>query len=194
MSASLTTIAATECDLEDERRLVERARHDPTALAALYRLHIDAIHGYVARRVGNAHEADDLTAEVFLTMVRSLPRFRWLGVPFRAWLYRLATNEVNRWARKRRRRAWQQFKELSANEIAVDHAKDHVADLDRVQTALLSLPPRFQTALSLYYLEGLSTSQIAVALGCREGTVKSRLSRGRNALRPLLERSEHRHE
>jgi RNA polymerase sigma-70 factor (ECF subfamily) len=173
--------------VEDERRLVEEAQRDPAAVTRLYRMHASAIHGYVLRRVGNSHDADDVTAEVFLSMVRALPRFRWRGVPFRAWLYRLATNEVNRWVKGRRRAAIRQVNDQTFDRAAVDDTEAD-ADVEYIQTALLSLPPRWQSALSLYYLEDMSVSEIAQVLGCREGTVKSRLSRGRESLRKLLER------
>lgn len=184
MLASLTAVAEEIASQEDERGLVERARRDPVALTLLYRMHRDAIYGYVLRRVGDAHDADDLTAEVFLTMVRALRRYRWQGAPFRAWLYRLATNEVNRWARKRRRAALRQITDQAIDEVAVVDDDGTQWDVERVQLALLALAPRFQAVLSLYYLEEMPVAEIAQVLGCREGTVKSR---GRESLRKLLE-------
>src|SRR4051812_22812144 len=102
------TSAAANLRPDEERQLVARAQRDPEALAVLYRAHYAAIASYVCRRVGDRHEADDLVAEAFLAMVRYLPRYRWSGAPFRAWLYRLATTQVNRWARRQRRWARQQ--------------------------------------------------------------------------------------
>ena len=89
--------------LDGERELVERAKRDSQAFALLYRRYYPAIAGYIYRRVGDRHTAEDLVAEVFLAALRHLPRYRYRGVPVRAWFYRIATNEVNRWARKRGR-------------------------------------------------------------------------------------------
>jgi RNA polymerase sigma-70 factor, ECF subfamily len=180
--------------IDDERQLVERAKREPAALAMLYRTHYSAIYGYILRRVGSQHDADDLVAEVFLIMVRYLPRFRWSGAPFRSWLYRLATNQVNRWARRRRRLAQKQLSQLSIDEVAdMRQAGVPAADLEKAQLALLALPPRYQAVLSLHYLEEMPLAEVATVLGCRLGTVKSRLSRGREALRALLGRNEDDH-
>ncbi len=168
-----------------ERDLIERAKRDPRALAALYREHYAPIAGYVYRRVGDVHVAEDLVAEVFLTVVRSLRRYRYRGVPFRAWLYRIATNTVNRWASRRRRRAAQQATERAVAATQTDGAGE--ADVGFVRLAMLSLPLRYQSVLALHYLEELSVEQVASAIGCRVGTVKSRLSRARQALRDRLE-------
>jgi RNA polymerase sigma-70 factor (ECF subfamily) len=58
--------------------------------------------------------------------------------------------------------------------------------LDQARRALLALPPKYQSVLALHYLEGMSVEEVALAVGCRMGTVKSRLSRGRQALRDIL--------
>jgi RNA polymerase sigma-70 factor, ECF subfamily len=171
--------------IEDDFNLVERAKRDPRALALLYDMHYAAIARYVARRVGPS-DTEDLVAEVFLAMVRYMPRFRSRGVPFRAWLYRLATNQVNRWARRRRRDARHRLAEIADRPGTSCTAEQ----AEVVRVALLTLPPRFQSALTLHYLEGLSVVEVAAVLNCAEGTVKSRLARGRDMLRAALHRAE----
>jgi RNA polymerase sigma-70 factor (ECF subfamily) len=168
--------------------LVDRARSDREAFAQLYRRHYDAIAGYVYRRVGDAHVTEDLVADVFLAMVRWLPRYRRRGVPFRAWLYRIATNAVNRWARTQRKRAMQSLSSEPALPATTKVAEGNGAvDLEQARRVMLSLSPKHQTVLSLHYLEGLPVEEVATVLGCRTGTVKSRLSRAREALRGKLE-------
>jgi len=169
----------------DERVLIDRAKTDPIALAELYRLHNQAISAHVTRRVGSHADVDDLVAETFLTMVRYLPRFKWTGAPFRAWLYRLATNQVNRWANRKRRWAVEQLRNDTAGQSEPSGSGGH--DVERLRLAMLTLAPRYQSVLSLHYMEEMSVAEIAQVLGCRNGTVKSRLSRGRDALRRLLE-------
>ncbi|MBI1851122.1 MAG: RNA polymerase sigma factor [Planctomycetes bacterium] len=166
-------------DPEHEARLVERARHDREAFAALYREHYAAIGAYLFRRSGDVHATEDLLSEVFLAALRGLPRYRTRGVPFRNWLYRIATREVNRWALRERKRP----ERLASPSEIMDTRKSADSD-DRawVQRCLLAIAPRYQAALTLHYVEGLSVDEVARTLGCRPGTVKSRLARGRAAL------------
>jgi RNA polymerase sigma-70 factor (ECF subfamily) len=173
-------------DREAERRLIEAAKHDPQALSQLYRQHYDAISKHIARRVGRPAIAEDLVADVFLAMVRYLPRYRVGTTPFRAWLFRMATNRVNRWARWQRRRACRQLHDVPGP-AKPDNC---VQRAEYVRSALLALPLRLQSVLSLYYLDEMSIHDIALALGCAEGTVKSRLSRGREMLRATLAENE----
>jgi RNA polymerase sigma-70 factor (ECF subfamily) len=165
-----------------EAELIEAAKHEPDALSALYRLHHGAVSRYVMRRVGQANTAEDLVADVFLQMVRYLPKYRVGTTPFRAWLYRLATNRVNRWARWQRRRAWQVLHDIAQH----DPAERRHDEAEHVRASLLTLPLHFQSVVALHYLEELSIAEIGQVLGCAEGTVKSRLARGRELLRSIL--------
>ncbi len=165
-------------------------RADRAAFVALYRQHYALIVRYVARRVGDRHAVDDLVGEVFLAALRGLPGYRDRGLPVRAWLYRIATTTVNRWARRQRRwslrRPLDAVRELAARTGAPPVESDRRFDAEQVRRALGSLPVRYQAALALHYLEGLGVEEAALALGCRPGTVKSRLARGRAALRRRL--------
>jgi DNA-directed RNA polymerase specialized sigma24 family protein len=78
----------------DEKALVEGARRDPRRFAELYALHFDRVYAYIARRVPARPDVQDLTSEVFQQALAHLPRFEWRGVPFAAWLYRIAANAV----------------------------------------------------------------------------------------------------
>ncbi len=174
---------------DGERELVERAKHDREAFAELYRRHYRLLANYVFRRIGDSHATEDLVSDVFLIVLRALPRYRYRGVPVRYWLLRIATNTVNRWARKRQRRqqAGRTHADLEAGEATATSSVPGDRLDERTQRALLSLPPRYQAVLALRYLEGLHTAEVAAVLGCRTGTVKSRLARARNALREKLE-------
>lgn len=175
-----------------EQALIEAARQDPRAFARLYRLHYQVIGTYLLRRVGDHHVAEDLISEVFLAAMRALPRYRQRGVPIRYWLLRIATNAANRWMRSERRRrrhvtAWGHATGTSPDTHATDAPR---TDPDRAMRALQSLTPRHQAVIALHHVEGLSVEQVATVLGCRAGTVKSRLSRARQALREALRREQ----
>ena len=175
--------------VDDERLLIERKKKDPSAVAILYRRHYEAIASYIHRRVPNSSDADDLVAEAFLTMVRYLPRYRPRGTPFRAWLYRLATTQVNRWIRRQLRSVGRRLYEEAQQFIAsIPGDIECPIEADLVRLAPMSLPPRWQSVLSLHYMEGMSVKEIAKVLGCAVGTMKSHLSRGREAMRHRLVR------
>src|SRR5216110_2279162 len=78
----------------EERRLVEAAQRDRACFADLYENYFELVYGYVARRVGDRAATEDLTAEVFHQALASLPRFKWTGAPFAAWLFRIASNMI----------------------------------------------------------------------------------------------------
>lgn len=177
-----------------EAELIRRVQQNPALFGEVYRAHHPAIAGYLYRRVGDSDTAEDLAADVFLIALQYLPRYRSRGLPLLAWLYRLASNRVNRWARRERARAWRQLDECTAAACAApagphaDQAEQLELKLTRqtARAALLTLAPKYQTVLALHYLEGMPIDQIAAAVGCRVGTVKSRLSRGREQLRSRL--------
>ena len=78
----------------EERRLVEAAQRDLVCFADLYESYFELVYVYVARRVRNRAETEDLTAEVFRKALANLPRFKWTGAPFAAWLFRIASNMI----------------------------------------------------------------------------------------------------
>lgn len=179
--------AALSFEQHGEVELIERAKRDRSAFAILYRRHYAMVAGYIYRRIGDSHIAEDLAADVFMAAMRHLPKYRHRGAPLKAWLYRIATNIVNRWIRRQRRRLESEAMLATTPMRAVlDSPRSGEVDAATARRALLTLPPKYQTVLSLHYLESLSIEEIAVAVGCRLGTVKSRLSRGRDALRLRL--------
>src|SRR5712672_4609091 len=78
----------------EERRLIEAAQRDPVRFADLYEHYFELVYAYVARRLRDRNEAEDVTAEVFHKALRSLPRFKWTGAPFAAWLFRISANLI----------------------------------------------------------------------------------------------------
>ncbi len=176
--------AAAGSERESEADLVERARRRPEAFAALYRLHYPAIARYIRRRVGDEHIASDLVAETFMTALEHLPRYRYRGVPFRAWLYRLATSRVNRWSRRRVVQSTAPLDEAALSDV--DDKDPSSALNSAVRNALLDLPPRYQSVLALFYMEGMTIEEVARTLGVSPGTIKARLARGRERLRRRL--------
>ncbi len=172
---------------DEEGDLIDRARHDRQAFATLYRRHYRLLSNHVYRRTGDVHATEDIVSDVFLTVLRTLPRYRYRGVPIRFWMLRIATNAVNHWARRRRRHPAVALEPEQLVDAGSDTSStDGQFDMQRARSALLSLSPKYQAVLSLHYFEGLTVKQVATVIGCRAGTVKSRLARAREALRSKL--------
>src|SRR5579864_6382049 len=81
-------------DEPDERLLIEAAQRDPARFADLYEIFFDRVYAYIARRVNDRADAEDLTSAVFHDALANLRRFEWRGAPFAAWLYRIAANAI----------------------------------------------------------------------------------------------------
>src|SRR5437762_1001891 len=79
----------------DERRLVDAAQRDPSRFGDLYEQNFYCVYAYIARRVGDRHHAEDLTSQVFSEALAGIGRFEWRGVPFAAWLLRIAARAVS---------------------------------------------------------------------------------------------------
>ncbi|HEX6510518.1 MAG TPA: RNA polymerase sigma factor, partial [Chloroflexota bacterium] len=95
--------AAGGADAGDERRLVERARTDGDAFGQLYAIHVDRVFRYLRTYTESEDDAADLTQNVFLRVLEALPRYQERGLPFRAWLFRIARNAATDTFRRRRR-------------------------------------------------------------------------------------------
>lgn len=198
---AVAAVSARDTDPAAERALIERARSDPDALAALYRLHVRAVHAFAYRRTGSVHLADEVTSATFERAVRSLPRFEWRGVGIRPWLLRIAANEVVELARRadreRGRRGQLALRDLvaggSAGATADDGADDRWERRDAMQRALDRLSPRFREVIELRYLAGCSAEDAAAALGCSRNTLAAVLHRALRALRREIDRESDQH-
>lgn len=169
-----------------ERSLIERARDNPDAFGELYRMHYRSVVGYLLRRTGDRHAAEDLACETFIAAFRAIGRYRDRGVPFRCWLLRIATNQANAWAKRRRRLTLSTDAALMNARATNTPSPDHALTLDEAQAALLALSPAHQAVLTLHHVEDLTLEQVGAVLGLCPGTVKSRLARARARLEEEL--------
>lgn len=172
--SALQLAPALACQCDDSE-LIRRASRDPDAFGQLYRMHYKPVAAYLYRRIGDEHTAEDLAAETFLAAHRGLWRYRQGSVPFRSWLYRIAANRANRWAK---RSAAQARRELEHAGTLEQPGADRDV-LEVLRRAIESLPDREKSIITLAHFTPLTTAQVGQALGVPEGTVKSRLSRAR---------------
>jgi RNA polymerase sigma factor (sigma-70 family) len=166
--------------------------HQPAVFEDFYREHVDAVEGFVVRRVGDPHLAADLTAETFLAAIDSAPSYRASRGKPRAWLFGIAQNVV--YAEYRRA-----GRERRANLRVEGHGLLDADDVGRLQeridaesrsrelyAALAELPDGEREIFELYALDDLSPREAAAALGIHPVTARVRLHRARTALRRQL--------
>lgn len=172
--------------------LVARHRYgDEAAFAEVYRRHSGMVYNLALRLAGDPDEAADLAQEIFLRVYRHLGKFRGRS-SLKTWVYRVALNHC-RSRLGRRPPAAQPLAEPGTGNEPADprrgpEERASAADVGRrVARALARLPGRFRDAVVLRDLEELSYQEIAEVLGVRIGTVRSRIARGRDRLRQVLE-------
>ena len=172
-----------------EVELVARAQGgDVNAIGALYDEHHESIFRYVWLRVGDAQLAEDLTGDVFMRMLKALPNYQAVGLPFRAWLYRIAHNLLVDHYRRNGRREPVSLDAVEAHPAGDDPLVSVERRLlaERLGHALSQLDPHQCEVVVLRFLAGLSLQETAAAMGRSEAAVKSLQHRSLAALRRTL--------
>src|SRR5947209_17117191 len=171
---------------ERERRLVEAARDDPVAFGALYEQHVDAIYAYALHRVRDGAVAEDVVAETFHRALENLGRYEWRGVPFSAWLYRIASNVIA--ARYRHEPAvhLDDVDHLHHDGIGPEQLLLLGERSHELRAAVDALPTDQQQAVILRYGQRLRNKEIAHIMGRSEGAVKQLLHRALDGLHKRL--------
>lgn len=183
-------------DTADDATLVARAKRDPETFGLLYERYVKKIYNYLYYRTGNVHDAEDLTARVFYRALNNLPKYTDRGLPFAAWLYRIAHNLVANWHRDQARRTMIPLNEVGPGEWGVFHIEapeltaETREDNERLYVAIRRLPDERQQLLILKFVEQMSNTEIGVILNRSEGAVKSLYHRTLLALRDELHRME----
>jgi RNA polymerase sigma-70 factor, ECF subfamily len=176
---------------QDEKEILSRASQgDREAFGALYGQYVERIFNYVYYRTGNVHDAEDLTARVFYRAMHHIQGYTDRGVPFSAWLYRIAHNLVANWHRDRSR-----HQEIPLDDTPTLHYKGEppeaalmqVQEKDELLKLIRHLPAERQHLLILKFVEHLSNAEIGATMNRSEGAVKSLYHRTLLALRDELE-------
>jgi RNA polymerase sigma-70 factor (ECF subfamily) len=161
----------------DEKNVLARASQgDRDAFGELYARYIDRIFNYVYYRTGNTHDAEDLTARVFQRAMRHIQNYTDRGVPFSAWLYRIAHNLVANWHRDRSRKQEIPITEIPVLPAKGDHPEAtlvHTEEQEALLRLIRKLPPERQHLLILKFVENLSNADIGQIMGRSEGAIKS---------------------
>jgi RNA polymerase sigma-70 factor (ECF subfamily) len=174
--------------VRDEQSLARRAQQgDNEAFAQLYEEHFDKIYRYVVLRIGNKVEAEDLTQQVFLNAIRSISSFKWKGVPFSAWLFRIAHNLVVDYLRKEAKRITTPLDDSMVDSGSnPQKLTEQRLDIEQLALAAKQLTKLQREVIRLRFAGELSVAEVAKAMGKSQGAVKALQHSAVIALRKVL--------
>lgn len=175
----------------NEEKLLQEIQADPQKFAEVYEAFYTNIFGYAFRRTTNYDAAKDIAAETFLKAYTGVGKFRWRNISIVHWLYRIATNEINKYFNSRRylpesiHRIQEEYgvditdyANAETERIKLEEDLQRRQDFVKINELIKKLDIKYQEVLSLRFYEQRSIEEIAVILGKKTGTVKSLLSRG----------------
>lgn len=174
----------------EDVELIQRARQDPEAFGILYEKYVDRVYAYIYHRVGNQQDAEDLTARTFHRALGSIHNYEERGLPFAAWLFRIAHNLVANWHRDRSRRRFLSLDRIWSHRTEGD---DPERELEKKEThdalweAINQLPDERRDLLIYKFGIRLSNLEIGETMNKSESAVKSLYFRTLAALRKELE-------
>ena len=184
---------AVTTDLHREKELIERARNSPEAFGELYEQYYGQIFGYALRRTADVDIARDVTSATFFKALQSIRSYRWQGIPFSHWLYRVASREILNHHKRAKREPNYQTPDIEVSTAireelisSENEMKKYENYLD-LRDSISKLPLRYQEVITLKYFEDMDIKQISSIIGRPEGTIKSLLHRGIERLRKVIE-------
>ena len=164
-------------DLTEEVALINAAKTDPDAFGVLYERYVDRIYNYIYFRVASSSDAEDLTAKVFFKALRSIGGYRHMGLPFSAWLYRIAHNLIANYHRDRSRKQEIPIENLVVEDTSRHAAPEALIEAKQENLYLLKLindlSPQKRELIILKFVQKLSNEEIGVVFGKTEGAIKS---------------------
>ncbi len=179
--------------LPDEEVIFLATQGDKDAFSILYQKYVNKIYTYIYYRTGNANDAEDLTARVFYRALGHIESYRQKGVPFSAWLYRIAHNIVANWHRDNSRRKevpLEEYLELPQRDDYPESTLVQSQETDDLLKNIRRLPADRQQLIILKFVERLSNAEVALIMGRSEGAIKSLYHRTLHSLRFFVEKGE----
>ena len=183
-------VSPRDAAVDEEAALVLRAQNDPAAFGILYERYIDRVYAYIYHRVGNTQDTEDLTARTFYRALDKLHTYEDRGLPFSAWLFRIAHNLVANWHRDRGRRRFLSLDKLWSHSREGDTPEEKVEQAERNEAlweAIDSLPDDRRNLLLYKFSSRLSNLEIGEMMDKSESAIKSLYFRTLAALRKELE-------
>ena len=174
--------------LDEDKILIAKAKENPQASGKLYDKYYSEILNYIYHCTCDSNVTEDLTSNVFLSAFMHLDKFKWRQIPFRAWLYRIATNEIRMYWRRQKRisNISIQTSESLNNELSGSEAIVTQEEYRLLHKAISELKMKYRTIIILRYFEEKTISEICDITSTKEGTIKSQLHRGLVKLQDIL--------
>lgn len=174
----------SEAEIQHEYAILLRSKKDPKAFGELYEKYFDRIFNYVFRQTDDEDLTADLCSQTFLSALKNLERYEFRGVPFSAWLYKIASNEINKHYRKEKRDKVFSIEELRIREL-IDQANTDWDEeiIQRLLNYLKELPTEMLEVLELRFFEDKDFKEIAFILDITESGAKMRTYRALDRLR-----------
>lgn len=177
--------------LPNEEELIQRAQQrDKEALTILYQTFAQLIFQYISYRVKSDEIAEDLTADVFLRMIRGLPGYKQTGAPFSAWLYRIAANRITDFYRANQSLKTELISEAYGEEPDLAEPLANEQERAQLRDALQTLPDEQQTVLFLRFMQNLPHAEVAAVVGKSVEAVRVLQHRALKALAVVLKERE----
>jgi RNA polymerase sigma-70 factor, ECF subfamily len=180
-------------DMPEDEVILLAGGGDTEAFSLLYERYVTRIYNYIYYRTGNPYEAEDLTSRVFHRALGHIGHYSNRGVPFSAWLYRIAHNLVANWHRDNSRRNEVPLEDqtgLPQRTEHPEHALVNNQELENLLKVIRRLPPERQQLLILKFVEGMSNAEIAMIMMRSEGAIKSLYHRTLLTLRDDITKAE----
>jgi len=174
----------SDAEIQQEYAVLERSKKNPKAFGELYEKYFDRIFNYVFRQTDDEDLTADLCSQTFLSVLKHLDRYEFRGVPFSAWLYKIASNEVNKHYRKLKGQKVFSIEELRIRELIEQANEDWDEEMiQRLMNYLKELPTEMLEVLELRFFEDKDFKEIAFILDITESGAKMRTYRALDRLR-----------
>jgi RNA polymerase sigma-70 factor (ECF subfamily) len=180
--------------VQDEKNLVHKARQgDKEAFAALYESHFDRIYRYLVVKIGSKTEAEDMTQQVFIRAYESIGSYQWQGIPFSAWLFRIAHNQVVDFVRKQSKKpmVWLDESLPIVGDSDPQGEVEVKLNIEQVAMATRQLTKAQREVISLRFAGGMSITEVAKAMRKSEGAIKALQHSAILSLRKTLRAGKH---
>lgn len=174
----------TDDEIRIEEEIIARSKRDPNAFGELYEKYFDRIFYFIYRQTDDEDLAGDLCSQTFINVLNNLPRYQLRGLPFSAWLYKIASNEVKKYYRKTKNKVVFSLEEGKVKEL-IDQTDDGWTEetLRKLMTYMTDLPTDMLQVLELRFFENKDFKEIAFILDMTESGAKMRTYRALDKLR-----------
>jgi RNA polymerase sigma-70 factor, ECF subfamily len=163
---------------------VKKAQQDPKFFGYLYEKYFDQIFIYILKKVNNQDNAGEICSKVFLKAMLNIKKYKDMGYPFSSWLYKIASNETNKFFREQKKIQEVEIQEKDAVSLLEDINESNLDEnIEKLLTSIEELNENQSELIELRFFEKLSFSEIGNQLGISSGNAKIRLYRAVDALK-----------